>query len=247
MSALAKAQREFLACLLAEPSPGEPAGLALYRDSMRTRLREALGETYAVVARLVGPAFFAEAAWRFAVAQPSRSGDLDDHGAGFAPFLARYPHAAAVPFLADVARLEWAMHEALRAPDAPPFDFAALGAVEPRRHASIRFRLHPCVRLVASPWPVLDIWRANQAGGDGAADLDAGAQRVLVGRRGDRVEARLADEAEARLVEALAAGATLDAASFALRAVPDAALAGLVAGLAGEGVIAGFALDAAPC
>ena len=55
-------------------------------------------------------AFFGEAARQYIVGHPSLSGDLNDYGGEFAQFLAAYPHAADLPYLPDVARLEWAIN-----------------------------------------------------------------------------------------------------------------------------------------
>ena len=44
----------------------------------------------------------------------------------FPEFLARFPPAASLAYIADVARLEWAVNRALHAPDAAPLDVARL-------------------------------------------------------------------------------------------------------------------------
>lgn len=247
MSGLAALQRDFLARVLGEAARGEPAGLDIYRSSIGARLEESLAAAYPVVARLVGAAFFGEAARRFARASPSRSGDLAEFGAGFAAFLAAYAHAAPLPYLADVARLEWALHESQRAAHAPPFDFAALAAVDPARHGELRLRLHPSVRLVASPWAVLDIWRANRDGADGVADPDAGAQRVMLGLGASQPVMRTADDGEWRLLEGLARGALLGELCDGMGEAPEGLVEAALARLAAEGVIAGFALGPESC
>ena len=95
------------------------AGRAVYRASVLSNFRAALAATYPVVRRLVGEAFFDEAARRFALANASRSGDLNEYGTEFPEFLAVYPHAASMAYLPDLARLEWARHECGQAPQAP--------------------------------------------------------------------------------------------------------------------------------
>ena len=69
-------------------------------------------------------------------------------------------------YFADVARLEWAYQEVLVAAEPPVFDLAALADVPAERHADLVLELNPASRLVASTWPLLAIWRANQPDDD---------------------------------------------------------------------------------
>ena len=235
MSSLATLQRDVLRTLLDEDRELAP-GLEVYRRGVRGNQAAALAASYPVVQRLVGEAFFAEAARRYASAHPSSSGDLNEYGGCFAAFLATYPHAATLPYLPDVARLEWACHECEQAPDAAAFDFAALAAVAPDQHAGLRFTLHPSVRLVASAHPVVSIHAANAPGRDGTPDRVHGAQFALVHRVDAHARVRSCEREHFVLLEALARGDSLGA----TRAAPDA-LAGFVA----SGVISAF--HAPPC
>jgi hypothetical protein len=212
---LAAQQRDFMRGLFSDTEPAVP-GLAVYRSSVAANLAGALEATYPVVRRLVGAPFFAEAARRFALAEPSASGDLDDYGAGFASFLAAYAPAASLEYLADVARLEWACHESARAPAAPAFDFESLSRVAPAGYEALRLTLHPAVRLVASSHPIAAIHEANAPGRDGTPARIQGADHVVVrrGEEGTIVEAVPAHEW--RFLEGLARGESLGAASRAL-------------------------------
>jgi hypothetical protein len=184
--------------------------LAIYREAILANRRGALRSAYPVVARLVGDGFFDEAARRHGDAFPPESADLNRYGASFAAFLGEYPHAASMPWLGDVARLEWAWHESLMAADAPALDFAALARVPEAQQPGLALHLHPSVRLVRSAWPVLAIWEANQPERDGSPDREAGADDVLVWREEQTVRVALLRPPEAAVVEALASGRSLD-------------------------------------
>jgi hypothetical protein len=220
---------------------GDPAiarrGVAVYREAVRENAAAALASAYPVVARLVGDAFFGEAARRHLEAEPSASGDLNRYGDTFPAFLAGYPHAAALRWLPDIARLEWAWHEALMAADACRLDIGGLARVPQEARPCLRFDLHPSVRLVRSPWPVLAIWEANQPDRDGTPARDSGPDAVLVWREAGRVRlARLA-EPEALFLERLLAGATLEAAAD----VPgEWDLAACLRRFAAHGILCGF-------
>src|SRR4029453_7123257 len=117
MPSLSELQRRFAATVL--DLAREPhARIAVYRHTIFANYRNALGATHRVVRELTGVPFFDAAVDAFVLAHPSTGGDLNVYGDAFASFLATYPHAAPLPYLPDVARLEWAMDEAHRAADA---------------------------------------------------------------------------------------------------------------------------------
>lgn len=238
MSALSAFQREFMEMLFAPGPPGD-GRLAIYHGAVRANWARALASAYPVVRRLVGEAFFDTAAEAYGSAHPSRSGDLGAFGERFADFLAAYEPAAALAYLPDVARLEWAVHESASAADVPPFDFATLQSLPADRHGTVRLRLHPAVRLLESAHPVVAIWEANQPGRDGTPSRRDGAERVLVARRGFDSLPRPLAPAEWTLLQGLARGFTLDEACAGLG---DEAgqLERLLVALAAEGVVCGF-------
>jgi hypothetical protein len=220
MSSLRELQERIAQALVA-PS-GAPAAwpaerIAIYRRNVAANYRNALAATYPVVRRLTGAPFFGATVDAYVVAHPSRSGDLNVYGDAFGDFLVQYAPAAALPYLPDVARLEWAIDEAHRAAEAPRVPeamLAALASVEARRLASLRLRLDPSCRLIASPYPILHVWRANQPDRDGRERvlLDERADRLLVRRDDARVSLEALQAGEHAWLSALAAGEPLGAA-----------------------------------
>jgi len=161
------------------------ARLAVYRNTVVAGLTTALRLSYPAVHRLVGAAFFESAAQLFLTAQPPRGACLDDYAPGFADFLAGFAPAAAIPYLAGVARLDWAVNRALHAPDADGLDPASLAAIATAGEPRLRFVPHPSVGLVRAEHPVDAIWRAVLAQDDAAMaaiELDAGPVFLLVRR-----------------------------------------------------------------
>jgi hypothetical protein len=242
MSRLAEVQRDFLAAVLGEEAPSD-AGLATYRRNILGARCGALAAAYPVTLRLVGSAFFEEAARRHASQTPSTCGDLHGYGKGFGPFLAAYPQARGLAYLPDVARLEWAVHECTLAADGRALDAAALGGVPPGSLADLRLELHPAARLVSSAHPILALWEANQPGRDGTPDRLEGPDRVLVRRDGLAVRPVALDAAQWTLATAFARGATLGEACAGL-ADAERTLAPALARIAALGAIGSFALAA---
>ena len=207
MRHLAEAQRRFLAQVFS----GEPSSerLAVYRRNVLANLHDALAAVYPVVRRLVGEAFFREAAERFAQAYPSHSGDLHRFGGGLASFLEAYLPARQLTYLPDVARLEWEVARAFHAADAKRLDVRALDALSEDERGRIRFRLQPAARLLASAHPILAIWEANQPERDGTPARSAGSDRVLVHREGFIVRVRALSTLDWRFLESVARGEPL--------------------------------------
>jgi hypothetical protein len=212
------------------------ARVAIYRHHVLTTLTDALATTYPVVCRLVDRRFFGYAADRFIRDHPPASPCLFEYGASLADFLAGFEPCRHLPYLPDVARLEWAMNVALHAADASVITAAAVGALTPQAFAASAFRLHPSLTILESPWPVDAIWRASQPGAaDAPVDLDAGGARLQVWRSGDDVLFRRLTSAAAALRESIAAGLRFaDAAEAALALDPSTDLAALIRDLLDE-------------
>ena len=93
------------------------ARFAIHRNTVFVGLIETLRSTFPVIGRLVGEDFFRAAARAFAADHPPKSPVLAEYGEGFAGFLEEFEPARELPYLADVARLEWLRNLAFHAPD----------------------------------------------------------------------------------------------------------------------------------
>ena len=177
-------QDMFTAALLdaALPAPeglqdaqARPAGrrFAVYRNNVAHSLREALAQGFPACAAILGPANFNAIAGAYQASNPPQSPLLMLYGKGFAGFLATLD-LPDMPWLADLARLEYALRCAYHAADAAPLPPQALAAVAPAALPGLRLHLAPAVRLLRSAYPLLAI-RAQAlgltpAGGSGPTD-----------------------------------------------------------------------------
>jgi len=205
---------------------GDAAGLALrdrgisgllrlqvYRHNHLSALREALRAVYPVTERLVGEAFFAAAADAYVGANPSRSGNVQDYGGAFPLFLESYAPAASLPYLGDVAALEWRRLQTAIAPGHTPMDLEALAKVPRDALTELRFHHQPAARALDSRFPILSIWQfCQQADPEGELDLGRDAERVLFSRRTDTVEMRLLSPGDYAFLRVLCRGETFEAA-----------------------------------
>ncbi len=196
------------------------ARLRIYRNHAIITLTDALKVTYPVVCRLVGDGFFAYAAHEFMREHMPEKPSLAEYGGVLPDFLVQFPPCRDLAYLADIARLEWAINRALHAEGATTLTRSDLSGIAAADSPRLVLTLHPSFRLLESRWPIERIWRANQADGDPdlAIDLDSGGVRLQTHRRGDRVALKSLSDCEFAFLRALASGAALaDAADAALR------------------------------
>jgi len=215
--------------------------LGIYRNNIAVGLREALEATYPTVAALLGGDCFNEAARRFVGSCPPASPVLLEYGAAFAAFIEASDLADTVPYVSDVARLDWLRHEAAHAADAEAMSIGALGTLDEDAVDTATLRLHPSVRLLASDWPVASIWHAHQQPDTAAAlaALPRVGEKVLIVRPALDVEVRTLGDDAYRLISALAGGAGLADALDTVGAVEDADPVASLAGLFNIGAVAG--------
>jgi putative oxidoreductase len=162
--------------------------LALYRSNVDAAAAKALAAAHPVIRQLVGDEFFDALASAYRREHPSRYGDLNEFGESLADFLGPFPPAQSLPYLPDLARLEWAAHRAYGAADAERLDHAALAAVSPEKQAALSFRFAPGTAVIRSTHPVARIWAVHQPADDRAFEVDLSmAETALVTRSGYRV------------------------------------------------------------
>jgi hypothetical protein len=198
------------------------ARLNIYRNTAKGVLVNALRLAFPAVQGLVGGNFFEGAVRLFMHASPPRSAWLDDYGAQFPAFLARMPQLSSVPYVVDVARLEWQVNSVLHAPDIAPLDPVCLARLDEGALGSLRLSPHPATRLLRCDAPADAIWRAVLQQDDAALRAIEFADEpvhLLVQRVNEGVDILRLSAGEWRISKALFAGEALRA---ALARAPEA-------------------------
>jgi Putative DNA-binding domain len=140
----------------------DPLGFSVHAHHVRVSLNVAMENAFPVTRRVVGAEFFEEMASRFAATHPPTHGWLSAYGEGFPEFMGQYSSAAGLPYLPDLARIEWARVKAANAPDSPGLDLKSLALMDPTPLEGLQLKLHRAASLVPSSFPVFDIWQAHQ-------------------------------------------------------------------------------------
>lgn len=213
---LAGRPRTDLAGLIADGAIPAASRLAVHRHHVVRTLGNALAANFPTVHALVGKDFFVRLARDFLAACLPAGPVVAEYGAGLARFISSYPPAVELPYLADVARLDWAMNVASCAPRSDRLTAAGLAAVDVEHLASRVLPLPPGASVVESDYPLDRIWRASQPGADDRpVALDGGPCRLLVLPDGARAFFVTLSGAEAAFMTALAQGHTFERAADA--------------------------------
>ncbi|MES2423528.1 MAG: DNA-binding domain-containing protein [Pseudomonadota bacterium] len=197
-------------------------GLNCYRANGLALAQRALPVAYPVLAQLLGEESFAALAADFWQQQPPVRGDIAQWGAALPAFVQASEQLADVPYLADVAEVEWALHCAATAADAE-VDLASLQLLAQADPATLTLVLGEPAICITSEWPVVSIVNAHRLGQppleEIAQRLRANAQTgarvgecAFIWRQGLRPMLREAQPGEADFIAALQRGSSLLAA-----------------------------------
>jgi hypothetical protein len=200
-------------------------GLAAYRANAGALAERALAAAYPTLQQLVGDESFAALARAFWHRHPPERGDITTWGGELAGFVAAAQSLAEEPYLADVARLEWALHTAAGAADssAAPPGLERLADADP---ATLRLLARPGTALVESAHPIVAIWQAHRAEAGAGDDrfaavrqafAESRADAALVWRAGWRVEVAALPPPDAQFTAAVLGGQPLGAALHAVQ------------------------------
>ena len=229
MTALAAQQEALLQALFAWPAQqasqhvltlacgagSEPQrGLKAYQSNAHALAERALQAAFPVLAQILGANSFADLARAFWHQQPPQRGDIAEWGQALADFVRDSAQLQDVPYLADVALAEWAMHRSQTACDVEA-DLSSFALLTTHDAAGLVFRLAPGLAALGSSWPLADILLAHLQGSPGFAEVATAlqnrtAQDVVLWRSGYQPQVRQALPGERAFVHALLDGQTVE-------------------------------------
>jgi hypothetical protein len=220
--ALRDLQASFAAHLMGEERPelastvSDGRRLAIHRHHVVRSLAAALAITYPTVQALVGDGFFRQTAKAFVMRSPPAQPVLAEYGADFPDFLEMQEAVHGLAYLADVARLDWALNTAFYSPRGRSLTAADLADLLPEQLAARVLALTAGTALVRSRFPLDRVWAASQPEAPkGEVDIAQGPVRLLVLARTEDAGFIRLGEGEAAFVAAVARGLSLEAAAAA--------------------------------
>lgn len=163
--------KEILTSIVSTENLSAEQRLGIYKSSIKGALQNVLMEIYPVCKKLVGDDFFIIMISDFIDLHPSYSTDLAGYGQHLAEFIETFDAAKSLPYLADIARLEWALHIIFSAKTSKQINFEALAECYQNYSEQLIFTLPHANTLLSSHFPIHLIWEANQDENDEVATI----------------------------------------------------------------------------
>lgn len=189
--------------------------LGIYRNNVIFSLRSALGDLYPVIKRLIGDDCFNAIAVEFIRLQPPSEPALVFYGKGLIDFLSSHTSVQELPYLKDVARLEYAHHVAFNSEDVAELAMSKLSTVAAEQLGQLCLIVQPSVHTIQSIWPIATIWHENlKEQPQEIALSEQAAEYVLVYRRQMNMQVVNLDPNCFSFLTALMQGQTINQAWF---------------------------------
>ncbi len=185
----------------------------IYQNNTFEALKETLRSTFPVCKALVGDKYFSQLATAHVHREFLKTPNLDDYGETFAQTLhdliSSHHELHALPYLSDVATLEWLLHHSYYAKDRQIFDFHAFSVLNGEEQNNVSFKLADDICLMNSQYPVYDIWLSHQTQKNNLIKLAFNEQKqyfIAISRTRFYPKAMLLKESDYRLLMAIKKG-----------------------------------------
>ena len=191
----------------------------VYRNNFIVLNGDALADMYPTVKRLIGDEAFRSLANLYVRKHPPATRTLLLYGDRFPSFLESIPELSQLPYIPDVARLEFEWTCAYHASDAKVLARDEVASIPAETFTRFGLEPHPSMHCIGSDYPLFSIWAANQEeGSDETISLDSGPSRIVIVRPGMEVETREVGEGTFVFLQRLQTGDSIeDAFNLALQ------------------------------
>lgn len=158
---------------------------AIYQNNLQENFTNALKIAYPVCFKVVGEPFFNAMVKAYIKKTPSYSPVLDCYGAEFSHFIGTYRPASSLPYLADIASLEWVWLQTFLSADQGLSNYTDFSNIDSQIVAELVFELPINATLFQSAYPILQIWEVNQPDfcGNDRVDLAQGGVKLMIWRK----------------------------------------------------------------
>lgn len=140
-----------------------PKRFGVYRNNVMVSLIDNLASTFPVCQKLVGEEFFRALAREYAFNFPPSSPLMIYYGDQFSQFLSSFKPAQQVPFLSDIADIEYKRVKSYHAADGQMFDPQSIAHVPQEELDRAKLKFHPSFFWSSSRFPAHTIHTRAQA------------------------------------------------------------------------------------
>jgi hypothetical protein len=138
-------------------SDGAQAALGVYHNNYIENGIRALSISFATVAGLLDDSDFRRLAHDYLLAYPKQCYDWADYGESFAEFMYDIDALAAMPFLPEVAELDWRLMHIERAQD-QSFDAASFARLQSEDSANLSFVPSATLQIMPAVFPLSELY-----------------------------------------------------------------------------------------
>ena len=199
------ADEEFVRKITKTSKISPQLALDIYRNNTRGARLKSLQIIYPVCRKILGDETFHFIAQQYVTEDTEGSSDLNHYAESFNLHLKSLLEAGRLPeeyiYLTDLVALEYKIHAAYYADTDPLFPFK-LFEQKVKNEQQVYFKLSSALGLIASEYPVYEIWRGNkeQQGTEEIKPIE-GKQYLLVYRNGYKSSIAVINNREYSIIE----------------------------------------------
>ncbi len=134
----------------------------IYSGSVHGILTQALGIMFPICKSLVGDDFFNNMCKIFIDKNPPNTSFFAEYGSQLPEFIGTFEHVKDLPYLQDVARLEWIRQVIWHEEESHSSDFSGLATLSEEDQSKVIFKLSKRMRLIKSDYRIDELWFAHQ-------------------------------------------------------------------------------------
>lgn len=185
----------------------DTAGLDVYHSAYRLRLCAVLALDFPVLQSALGKAAFETLCLSYLNQHVPHSFTVRYLGTHLADFLVQQAHIENQAALAELARFEWGLNDALDAAWSPPFQMEDLQIIAPEERPQLILRSQASVQLFQFNWSITDYYSHHS---EPMMKLVPAKINCLIWRQAQEVKYRLCEDDEATAIRAILAGASIE-------------------------------------
>lgn len=160
----------------------------IYSGSVHGILTQALGIMFPVCKSLVGDDFFDNMCKIFIDQNPPDTSFFAEYGAKLPEFINTFEHVKDLPYLHEIARLEWIRQTIWHEEVSQPVDFSGLATLSEDDQSKVVFKLSKRMRLIKSDCRIDELWFAHQPDNEiELEDIDINQVVKLIVRRDQNI------------------------------------------------------------
>ena len=157
------------------------ARLSIYKNNIYSAQIDSMKNTFPTILQLVGDNFFTAACREYLSQYPNADQTMLYLGQYFSQFIAEFKPAQSLPYLSNVAQLEWLEHESFHAKNIAPIEISQLQQYSSSELAAARIIIHPSARLLNTQFACWQIRKISNGATIDDFELNS-AEHILICR-----------------------------------------------------------------